>query len=101
MPGQHYMKMYKNTDPKMDHGPGDYHNGPKNMKPDFLDLDKDGDKKESMKQAAKDKKAKEAKVSGGGPKMVGSKEKFTEGNFPEAYHMKMYNSPLFYGNKKD
>ena len=31
-------------------------------KPDFLDLDKDGDKKESMKKAAKDKKAKEEKV---------------------------------------
>jgi len=31
-------------------------------KPDFLDLDKDGDKKESMKKAAKDKKDKEEKV---------------------------------------
>ena len=27
-------------------------------KPDFLDLDKDGDKEESMKKAAKDKKEK-------------------------------------------
>ena len=26
------------------------------MKPDFLDIDKDGDKKESMKKAAADKK---------------------------------------------
>ena len=31
-------------------------------KPDFLDLDKDGNKKESMKKAAKDKQAKEEKV---------------------------------------
>jgi hypothetical protein len=31
-------------------------------KPDFLDLDKDGDKKEPMKKAAKDKKVKEEKV---------------------------------------
>ena len=31
----------------------------KGGKPDFLDLDKDGDKKESMKKAAKDKKLKE------------------------------------------
>ena len=30
----------------------------KKAKPDFLDLDKDGDKKESMKKAAKDAKAK-------------------------------------------
>ena len=37
--------------------------------------------------------------SGGGPKMVGSKEKYTPGNFPEAHHMKMYNSPLYYGDK--
>ena len=29
-------------------------------KPDFLDLDKDGNKKEPMKKAAKDKKVKEA-----------------------------------------
>ena len=32
----------------------------KGSKPDFLDLDKDGDKKESMKKAAKDKKMSEA-----------------------------------------
>ena len=32
----------------------------KGGKPDFLDLDKDGDKKESMKKAAKDKKMSEA-----------------------------------------
>jgi hypothetical protein len=30
--------------------------GGKKAKPDFLDLDKDGDKKESMKKAAKDAK---------------------------------------------
>ena len=33
----------------------------KKAKPDFLDLDKDGDKKEPMKKAAKDKKEKEVK----------------------------------------
>ena len=31
----------------------------KHAKPDYIDLDKDGDKEESMKKAAKDKKAKE------------------------------------------
>ena len=39
-----------------DHGNG---NGSKGSKPDFLDLDKDGDKKEPMKKAAKEKKMKE------------------------------------------
>ena len=34
----------------------------KGSKPDFLDLDKDGDKKESMKKAAKDKKMNEAMI---------------------------------------
>jgi hypothetical protein len=33
----------------------------KKAKPDFLDLDKDGDKKESMKKAAKEAKEKETK----------------------------------------
>ena len=33
-----------------------YKKGKKKSKPDFLDLDKDGDKKESMKKAAKDAK---------------------------------------------
>lgn len=32
----------------------------KGSKPDYIDLDGDGDKKESMKQAAKDKKARSA-----------------------------------------
>jgi hypothetical protein len=35
--------------------------GGKKAKPDFLDLDKDGNKKESMKKAAKDAKSKEVK----------------------------------------
>ena len=35
----------------------------KKAKPDFLDLDKDGDKKESMKKAAKDAKMKKVKPS--------------------------------------
>ena len=37
-------------------------NGSKGSKPDFLDLDKDGDKKEPMKKAAKEKKMKEEAV---------------------------------------
>jgi len=34
----------------------------KKAKPDFLDMDKDGDKKEPMKKAIKDKKAKKGKM---------------------------------------
>ena len=41
------------------------------------------------------------KKSGGGPHMVGSKEKDTPGNFAEYHHMKMMGSPLYYGNKPD
>ena len=47
---------------KKDHGDkkeeenGKDHGGSKGSKPDFLDLDKDGDKKEPMKKAAKEKK---------------------------------------------
>ena len=96
MPGTHKIGDHKF--PRMDHA---QMYEPTNMKPDYIDLDKDGDKKESMKKAAQDKKAKEAKVSGGGPSKIGSKEKFSEGNFPTAYHTKMMGSPLYYGNKKD
>jgi len=37
--------------------------------------------------------------SGGGPKMIGSKEKYTEGNFAEYHHTKMMSSPLYYGTQ--
>ena len=39
-----------------ENGNGKDHGGSKGSKPDFLDLDKDGDKKEPMKKAAKEKK---------------------------------------------
>ena len=57
---QAYMDKKKG---KKDHGDKkeeengkDHGNGAKGSKPDFLDLDKDGDKKEPMKKAAKEKK---------------------------------------------
>ena len=57
---QAYMDKKKG---KKDHGDKkeeengkDHGNGSKGSKPDFLDLDKDGDKKEPMKKAAKEKK---------------------------------------------
>ena len=52
-------KKGKKTDDKEENGNGESSKG---GKPDFLDLDKDGDKKESMKKAAKDKKLKEAMI---------------------------------------
>ena len=56
-------KKGKKTDDKKENGKEENGNGKssKGGKPDFLDLDKDGDKKESMKKACKDKKLKEAK----------------------------------------
>ena len=58
-------KKGKKSDKKEDeNGKEENGNGKssKGGKPDFLDLDKDGDKKESMKKAAKDKKLKEAMI---------------------------------------
>ena len=45
-----------NGDKKEEENGKDHGNGSKGSKPDFLDLDKDGDKKEPMKKAAKEKK---------------------------------------------
>jgi len=57
-------KKGKKTDDKKENGKEENGNGKssKGSKPDFLDLDKDGDKKESMKKAAKDKKMNEAMI---------------------------------------
>ena len=57
-------KKGKKTDDKEENGKEENGNGKssKGGKPDFLDLDKDGDKKESMKKAAKDKKLKESMI---------------------------------------
>ena len=48
--------------------------GGKNAKPDFLDLDKDGDKKESMKKAAKDAKDDKKDEKGGKGLTAGQKK---------------------------
>jgi hypothetical protein len=45
----------------------------KKAKPDFLDMDKDGDKKEPMKKAIKDKKSKKESVEEGAFKKAGAK----------------------------
>jgi hypothetical protein len=52
-----------------------YKKGKKKSRPDFLDLDKDGDKEESMKKAAKD--AKEDKKEGKG--LTAAQKKLPEG----------------------
>lgn len=52
----------------------------KKAKPDFLDLDKDGDKKESMKKAAKDAKEKDSKKEEkGGKGLTAAQKKLPEG----------------------
>ena len=57
---QAYMDKKKGKedhgDKKEEENGKDHGNGSKGSKPDFLDLDKDGDKKEPMKKAAKEKK---------------------------------------------
>ena len=50
----------------------------KNAKPDFLDLDKDGNKKESMKKAAKDDKE-DKKADKGGKGLTAAQKKLPEG----------------------
>jgi len=55
-------KKGKKTDDKEENGKEENGKSSKGGKPDFLDLDKDGDKKESMKKAAKDKKMNEAMI---------------------------------------
>ena len=49
-------KGKKGNGDKKEEENGKDHGGSKGSKPDFLDLDKDGDKKEPMKKAAKEKK---------------------------------------------
>jgi hypothetical protein len=59
----------------------------KKAKPDFLDMDKDGDKKEPMKKAAKDKKSKgiKAMVDAGNKKAdAEAKESISEAPFKKA-----------------
>ena len=52
----------------------------KKAKPDFLDLDKDGNKKESMKKAAKDAKEKDSKKEEkGGKGLTAAQKKLPEG----------------------
>ena len=64
-----------NGDKKEDHGNGNGNgkdhdngngngNGKKGSKPDFIDIDKDGDKKEPMKKAAKEAKTKKEEYNG-------------------------------------
>ena len=53
--------------------------GSKKAKPDFLDLDKDGDKKEPMKKAAKDAKEKDSKEDKGGKGLSAAQKKLPAG----------------------
>ena len=53
---QAYIDKKKGGKTEKEEENGKDHGGSKGSKPDFLDLDKDGDKKEPMKKAAKEKK---------------------------------------------
>ena len=69
-----------------DHGNG---NGSKGSKPDFLDLDKDGDKKEPMKKAAKEKKMNEA-IGEGDPQDDAVAQMSGRGGDPQSDAVKQY-----------
>jgi hypothetical protein len=69
-----------------------YMNENKGVKPDYLDFDKDGDKKESMKKALKDKKGKMTEKSGCGGK------RYNEGNCGGS---RRYNEEIHGGGCKD
>ena len=90
MPGKHYPKM--DHGPKMNHGPKKY---PQSNK--FI-----GERKKAIDAGKKNftVNGKTFPITGGGPKMVGSKEKYTPGNFAEMHHTKMYNSPMYYPEQK-
>ena len=61
----------------------------KGSKPDFLDLDKDGDKKEPMKKAAKDKKMNEA-IGEGDPQDDAVAQMSGRGGDPQSDAVKQY-----------
>ena len=89
---QAYMEGKKG---KKDHGDkkeeenGKDHGGSKGSKPDFLDLDKDGDKKEPMKKAAKDKKMNEA-IGEGDPQDDAVAQMSGRGGAPQSDAVKQY-----------
>ena len=64
-------------------------NGSKGSKPDFLDLDKDGDKKEPMKKAAKEKKMNEA-IGEGDPQDDAVAQMSGRGGDPQSDAVKQY-----------
>ena len=87
-------------------GNGDKKSGKGGGKPDFLDLDKDGDKKESMKKAAKDKKMNEAmmlsKRSKGPDRSTPYRNRPEKGTVPpEVADMKVGKSPKSRGYRSE
>ena len=74
-------------------------NGSKGSKPDFLDLDKDGDKKEPMKKAAKEKKMNEA-IGEGDPQDDAVAQMMGRGGDPQSDAVKQYVKYSSKTNKK-
>ena len=97
--GKKDMKSYMRDNPKGS-------SPAKAAKPDYLDLDKDGNKEESMKEAAKDKKGSPAKkydkVVFGGNKGDKSKTKPGKKDFEgKGSPAKKYDKVVLGGNKGD
>ena len=77
-------KGKKGNGDKKEEENGKDHGGSKGSKPDFLDLDKDGDKKEPMKKAAKEKKMNEDAQDDAMAQMMG------RGGDPQSDAVKQY-----------
>ena len=90
---QAYMDKKKgkkgNGDKKEEENGNGNGNGSKGSKPDFLDLDKDGDKKEPMKKAAKEKKMNEA-IGEGDPQDDAVAQMSGRGGDPQSDAVKQY-----------
>ena len=86
---QAYIDKKKGGKKEKEEENGKDHGGSKGSKPDFLDLDKDGDKKEPMKKAAKDKKMNEA-IGEGDPQDDAVAQMSGRGGDPQSDAVKQY-----------
>ena len=86
---QAYMDKKKGGKKEKEENGDDNGKSSKGSKPDFLDLDKDGDKKEPMKKAAKDKKMNEA-IGEGDPQDDAVAQMSGRGGDPQSDAVKQY-----------
>ena len=86
---QAYLDKKKGGKKEKEENGDDNGKSSKGSKPDFLDLDKDGDKKEPMKKAAKDKKMNEA-IGEGDPQDDAVAQMSGRGGDPQSDAVKQY-----------